>query len=125
VLEVVLPHAERDIADGAVDVAHVVEQYATDVLADKRETQLGLVKENGIAAKRESGGLRVHRSGTRRGSDIARACFVVREPPIGISAAAKKTFGKRNVVLRFESRGHLERKDRAEARLLRKDPGLA
>src|SRR3954447_16028120 len=37
ILEVPLPHAEGDVLHAAVDVPHVMEEYASDVVADERE----------------------------------------------------------------------------------------
>src|SRR5579862_6260566 len=57
VLVVELMEAERDVAEGRVHISHVVKQYALNVLADEGEAQLDIVKEQGIAAQREAGGL--------------------------------------------------------------------
>jgi hypothetical protein len=50
VLQTALAEAQRHVAQRAEHVPHVVKQDAADVFADKREAQLEVVKEQGVAA---------------------------------------------------------------------------
>jgi len=49
VLKVALSRAERDIAERAKDIAHVMEDHALYVLTDERESHFDIVKEKRIS----------------------------------------------------------------------------
>src|SRR5258706_6778947 len=55
ILEITLPEPEVDIAQLGVNVPHVVEQNASDVIANQWKTQLGGVEQQRIAADRKRG----------------------------------------------------------------------
>ena len=83
ILHVALVDAEGDAAEVAVDVAHVVENDAVDVVAQQREAQLGGVEEQRVAAEMEAG------------LEVARAGLVVGEAAMRRAAAAEEVLGDR------------------------------
>src|SRR5882724_8874535 len=94
--------AERDAAEVRVDISEVVKDYAANVVADQRKTQLRRMKEQRIAAHRETG------------NQIARTRLVVREAPLRGRAATIESFRQRDVVRRVYSWVGAVRADDAE-----------
>ena len=75
-----------------VDVAHVVEEDAVDVVAEEGKAQFGGMEQQRIAAERKAG------------DQVARAGLVVREAAVRRAAAAEEVLGERNIVERIERR---------------------
>src|ERR1017187_3743002 len=42
--------AQREVAEAGVDVAHIVEEHAADIVADQGEAKLGLIEQQGRAS---------------------------------------------------------------------------
>ena len=70
VLQIPLMKTERDVAQRAEDVAHVVEDYSLDVFSDEWEPQLDVIEEQSISAEREAGRLRSLSTGNQRSASL-------------------------------------------------------
>src|SRR5581483_5722044 len=125
ILNVILMEAERDIAQAAINIAHIVEDHTLDVLAFKREPQFDVVNEQRITAERESGRLRGRAARHKRGADVARAGLIEGEGAQGVRASRIEPLGKRHRFLGVYTRGRGEGFDNAELGLTRQNQILA
>src|SRR6185369_813066 len=84
ILYVALCLPQRDLAQTGVDVPHIVEEYAADIVADQREAQLVLIEEQECATQ------------IQPRSRVARPRLQLREPPMRGAAAAEETLRQRD-----------------------------
>src|SRR5258708_21663697 len=82
---ILLAKAKTHRTDIRIDVSHIVKQYAADVFANQRETQLGGVKQHGGASQRETG------------FEIPRSRLVIGKGPLLGGAAGEQTLGERDL----------------------------
>src|SRR5437764_8357264 len=89
ILKVFLFYPERKIAQAGIRIAEIVKSHATDVIADQRKPEFGLVEQQRRATQRKSG------------SDIPRAGLVFRKTAMRGAAAAEKPLRQRHHVERI------------------------
>src|SRR4029078_810667 len=107
------------MADAAVNISHVVEEHAPDVVSDQGKTQFYIVEEQSIAAQRESSRLVRRSPGIRGCTDIARTRLIVRKRAEGIRTSAEEPLRQRHCFLIGESSRRRERRDYSELSLAR------
>ena len=73
-----LTETETDLVNVGIDVAHVVKEHAAYIVPDERETQLGLMEQEGVASHGKSGFV------------IARPGLVIREGALEEAPPPKK-----------------------------------
>src|ERR1700759_3781833 len=78
ILIVALAKAEADVAHVVIDVAHIVKQYAADVIAEQRKAQFRRMNQQSVAAQRKSS------------FEIARPGLVIGERAVGRRAAGEE-----------------------------------
>ena len=84
ILYVALCLPQRDLAEAGVDVPHIVEEYAADIVADQRKAELVLIEEQECATQ------------IQPRSRVARPRLQFREPAMRGTAAAEETLGQRD-----------------------------
>ena len=57
ILQIALVKAERNIAQGAEDIAHIMEKDPLNVRPEKRKPQLDIIEEESVSAEGKSGWL--------------------------------------------------------------------
>src|SRR5689334_1308998 len=97
-----------------IDIAGVVKKDSADVLADQREAQLDIVKQQRVSAQWKAGGGRLGHAWTGGNSDIARPGLVFGESAVGLAAASVESLGQRDRVGRRKAGGNAKREDHAE-----------
>ena len=79
ILRITLMEAERKMAEAAINISHVVEEHALDVVPNQGKSQFYIIEEQRIPAQRESSRLIGLTARSRWCADIARTRLIVRK----------------------------------------------
>src|SRR5665213_2828324 len=119
ILGIILVETKRQIAQAGIDVSHVVEQNALDILSDEGEAQLDVIDEESVATQRKSGRRRRRAAWNQRRADVAGAGLIERVCAQRIRAPGVETLRQRDRFLSVDARRRVERHDQSELSLPR------
>src|ERR1700722_10920976 len=112
-----LMKTERHITQRTKNISHVVEDDASDVFADQRESNLDVVVKKCIPAERQTCRRRRRSACCKGRSGVARSSLVECECPKGVRATAEEPFAERDRFPRRNAGWGMERSYYSELRL--------